>query len=423
MLVRPARRVRAGPGPLADQGDVTRDRADPRHRHPVTEVRGVERAGDVRDPRARGGIRAVKRVVVPRRQPLADPGHGLAGDTRAPFGQCGQVIVHPDDADARARGRPQPGQDVRQVADRLRQARPGAARDAADARHAAAVFRVVGADVDSDQEDVAAMGGQEGGRGGQLGTAGIVADPATDHRAGRLAGAAELHQPQRGLAAVQHRVQLIGVALGGLDAGPRGVGLDPLGQRVAERQVVASRSRRGRRPRRRAAPGAGRDRRRHGDGQGERDADRAHASLFSKSTIGPRSVLNIYSLRAPRTLAYLLRSSARRSGAAVHRRTDLAVASRAPWRDTAGCSRIRVPPRQGPMRPSPAKHAALADGRRGTAQAVHARPAVPRLGAWSAGPRPYPSRSTRSREGLRLHDHLGRAEGCARSFCSPSTRG
>ena len=37
---------------------------------------------------------------------------------------------------------------------------------------AAAVFGIVGADVDGDQERVAAMGAQEGDRGGQLGTAG-----------------------------------------------------------------------------------------------------------------------------------------------------------------------------------------------------------------------------------------------------------
>jgi hypothetical protein len=244
VLVRAARWARALPGPLADEGDVARDRADPRHRHPVAEVRGLEGAEHVRHARARLRVRLAEQVVVPGGQPLTDPGDGLAGEAVEPFGQRGQVVGHPDDADARARRGVQPGQDRVQIADRVRDICPDAAGDRVQAdTAAAAVLGIVGADVDGDQVYVAAMSVQEGGRRGQLGAAAIPADAAADHGGGRLARAAELHQLQRGLAAAQHRVQLIGIALPGLDAGSRRVRLDSLGQRIAQGQVVSGRDR------------------------------------------------------------------------------------------------------------------------------------------------------------------------------------
>ncbi len=82
---------------------------------------------------------------------------------------------------------------------------------------------------------MATMGAQEGDGGGQLRTAGVVADPAVDHRAGRLARAAEFDQPQRRMTAAQRRVHLVGIALLGIHVGACRIGLDSLGKRVAQR--------------------------------------------------------------------------------------------------------------------------------------------------------------------------------------------
>ena len=139
----------------------------------------------------------------------------------------------------------------------------------------AAVFGVVGADVDRDQEHPAAVGVQEGISGVELRSALVMADPAVDHRAGGLARAAQLDELERGMAGTQGGVDLIGVAVPGFHAGADRVGLDALGQRVAQREVIGGRGlARGRvRTGGREGPGAGRDRgeRRDGD-DGQREA-------------------------------------------------------------------------------------------------------------------------------------------------------
>ncbi len=279
VLVRAPRRVRALPGQPADHGDVARQRAAARRRHRVTEVRRVERPEHVRDPGAMGRVDAVEQAVVARGQPLDEPGGRPAGEAVAPQRQRGQVVGHAGDPDTR----PRRGADARhyrgQVAQRPRDVGPEAGGDLAEALPGAAVLGVVGADVDGDEEHVPAMGAQEGRGGGKLRTAGVAADPAVHHRGGRLARTAELHQPQRRASRAQRRVQLVGIPLPGLDADPRRVRLDALGQRVAERQVVAGLPRRGRparRARRRARPRARRDRR---HGSRGRDAYRTHGHL------------------------------------------------------------------------------------------------------------------------------------------------
>src|SRR5580704_11017865 len=179
----------------------------------------------------------------------------------------------------------------------MREIGPDAGGDRAQAGQAA-VLGIIGADVDSDQVHLAAMGVQEGDRGGQLRPFRVAADPAVDHGGGRLVLAAELHQLQRRLAGAQHRVQLIRVALPGPDAGPRRVRLDPLGQRVAQGQVIGGRGllevyRCG-------GPGACGDRRHDSsDGDGERDADRTHVSFFPNSTIGRPGPWSTSALRLP----------------------------------------------------------------------------------------------------------------------------
>src|SRR5258708_38335508 len=90
-----------------------------------------------------------------------------------------------------------------------------------------------------DQRDPATVGAKKADRRSELGAARVGADPAVDHRVGGLAGAAELDQPQAGVAAAQRGVKLVGVTLPGREAGSRRVGLDSPGQRITERQVVA----------------------------------------------------------------------------------------------------------------------------------------------------------------------------------------
>ena len=108
-----------------------------------------------------------------------------------------------------------------------------------------ALFGVVGADVDGDQEHPAAVGAQEGDGRGQLRSAVVMADPAVDHRAGGLARAAQLDELERGMAGAQGGVDLIGIAVPGLHAHAGRVGLDALGQRVTQREVVGGRGRLG----------------------------------------------------------------------------------------------------------------------------------------------------------------------------------
>src|SRR5204862_310431 len=76
---------------------------------------------------------------------LRRPGHHAPGQAAAPFGQRGQVVVHPDDADSRPGRRLQPGHDRGEVVDGGRDVLDRALGELAEARPAAAVFRVVGA--------------------------------------------------------------------------------------------------------------------------------------------------------------------------------------------------------------------------------------------------------------------------------------
>ena len=114
----------------------------------------------------------------------------------------------------------------------------GAGGELAEAGLAAAGFGVVGADVEGDQAHLAAMLPQEGVGRLELRSAGVVADAAVDHGDGGLARAAQLDQAEREMAAVQGGVDLVGVAVGGLDAGALGVRLDALGQGVAQGDVI-----------------------------------------------------------------------------------------------------------------------------------------------------------------------------------------
>jgi hypothetical protein len=67
----------------------------------------------------------------------------------------------------------------------------------------------------------------------ELGTLRVAADPAVDHGAGGLAGAAQLDQLQARVAEADRGVELVGIALVGLDADTRRVRLDSLRERVA----------------------------------------------------------------------------------------------------------------------------------------------------------------------------------------------
>ncbi len=139
--------------------------------------------------------------------------------------------------------------------------------------------RVVGADVDGDQGHPAAVRAQEPDRGGELRARRIGADAAVDHGGGGLAVAAELDQPQAGVARPQRRVELVGVAVRGIDAEPGGIRLDALRQGVAEGQVVAGRRCGVARLRGRGSPGGTAGHRGGQEpGQGRDSPDSAHHS-------------------------------------------------------------------------------------------------------------------------------------------------
>ena len=266
VLVGPAGRGGALPGPLAQQGDIARDAAG----SAAAEVSGLEGAEHVRHPGAGLGVDAIQQLVVGGGQPFRGPGDHLTRQAIAPFGERGQVVVHPDHADT-GRGRLQADHDRVQVRDGARDAGHRARGELAEAGLAAAVFRVVGADVDGEQEHPAAVGVQEGDGRGQLRSALVAAYPAVDHRAGRLTRATQLDQPQRGVARTQRRVDLIGIAIPGLHAGTGRVGLDAPRQRVAQREVIGGLGHARGRAVRRYRPGAPRDR--HDGGDGQRDAE------------------------------------------------------------------------------------------------------------------------------------------------------
>ena len=79
VLVRPARRCHALPGPLADQGYIARDLANPGHRHLIAEVSGIKGTGYIRDPGAGLGVDLLQHVVIAGGQPLADPAMACPG--------------------------------------------------------------------------------------------------------------------------------------------------------------------------------------------------------------------------------------------------------------------------------------------------------------------------------------------------------
>ena len=173
----------------------------------------------------------------------------------------------------------------------------------AEAGLAAAVLRVVGADVEGDQEHPAAVGLQEADRRGQLRPGRVAADPAVDHADRGLARAAQLDQPQPGAAGTQRRVDLVRVTVRGLHADADRVGLDAPGQRVAQGEVVGGGRGLGRRIDRRRAGGRrararGEDHGRSGDGRdgfdgldgGQREArhaDGSHRHLPETATACP----------------------------------------------------------------------------------------------------------------------------------------
>ena len=262
MLVRAAGRGSALPGPLADPRHVAGQGADPRDRHRMAEIGGVERSEHVGDAGAGLGVRLVEQAGEGDGQPLADPRDRMAQGAVAPLREIGQVVAHPDDAHPRARRRAQAAQDRDQPG--RGPGDPAQARgELGQALLAAADLGIVGADVDGDEQHVPAMVAQEGGRGGELRTAGVAADTAVHHRLGGLPGAPELYQPQRGASAPQLGVHEVRVTLRGLDAGAGRVGLDTPGQGVAQGKVIHRRGGLGGR-------GSG-ARRRHRDGQGDRD--------------------------------------------------------------------------------------------------------------------------------------------------------
>ena len=80
---------------------------------------------------------------------------------------------------------------------------------------------------------------QERDRLGELGPVRVRAVLAVDHRLGGLAGTAQLDQDQVLVVAADQAVELVGIPVVGRADVPERVGLDALGQRVAERQVVA----------------------------------------------------------------------------------------------------------------------------------------------------------------------------------------
>ena len=89
------------------------------------------------------------------------------------------------------------------------------------------------------------MAGQERGRLGELRALGVGADAAVDHRPRGLTRTAQLDQLQRRVGGPQCGEQLVRVTLVGLHAGPGGVRLNPLSERIPERQIVGSRGRAG----------------------------------------------------------------------------------------------------------------------------------------------------------------------------------
>ena len=259
VLVGAAGRRGALPGPLAEQGDVARE-----VRAMAAEITGLEGAEHVRDLHPGLGVDPVDQGVEGGGQLLRRPGDGVAGQAAAPLGQRGQVVVHPDDAHARGGRGLQPGRDRAQVGDGGRDALDGADGELAEAGLAAAGFGVIGADVEGNQEHLAPVLLQERDGGLELRSAAVVADTAVDHGDRGLARAAQLDEFERRVAPAQGGVDLVGVAVRGLDAGAGGVRLDALRQGVPEGEVVGGRSLGGDVGRRRAGrrrPGAGSERR------------------------------------------------------------------------------------------------------------------------------------------------------------------
>ena len=166
----------------------------------------------------------------------------------------------------------------------MREIGPDAGGDRAQAGQAA-VLGIIGADVDSDQS----APGRDG-RSGRRPRRPAETLPGSGRsrrgswwRSSRSDSRASPAATKAGWGAASRTA--IRVALPGPDAGPRRVRLDPLGQRVAQGQVVGGRGRL--EVYRCGRPGGCRDRRHDSsDGDGERDADRSHVSLFPNSTIG-----------------------------------------------------------------------------------------------------------------------------------------
>ncbi len=200
----------------------------------------VEGAGHVCHPDAESLIDAAQQHVVAGHGHLAEPGKYLAGQAVAPFGECGQVVVHRDDAGVRVR-LAQRGQDRREVGGCLGDGPARAGRELHDREVGDTRIGVIRPDVQGDQCDPGLVRADEPDGRGQLRPARVRADAAMDHGHGGLSGTAELDQAQARLAAVQRCVELVRVSVRGADAGTRRVGLHALGQRVAQRQVIADR--------------------------------------------------------------------------------------------------------------------------------------------------------------------------------------
>ena len=200
------------------------------------EVRDLERALDVRDLETERAVDALEQVVEgdARHHPRLERCQAL----RLEPDRCdeGVVVVHPDDRHVGPGSRRELGQDRREV--RHDRGGPTATQD------------VVRSQVDRHERHLAGMLLEKRHRLLELRAVVVTAEAAGYERQRRLAAAAELHLAELRVSVARQLEELVGVAL--VVAGRRLPArrapdrLEPLGKRVAERDVVGRLAGRGR---------------------------------------------------------------------------------------------------------------------------------------------------------------------------------
>ena len=262
-IVRPARAGRALPGQRADRGHVAGHPADPGQRDAAAEVLGAERGEHVGHP---GAVR----LVDCRSAPCCSRSRGSALSRaracppgRSATGPAGHVVGHPDDAHLAPAAVRSLDMILVEVADRAGacfspRRRPRRRRTAPDRQG-----RIVGADVDGDQRDPAAVRAQEAPRPWRAGSPpGRQQMPPLIIVAVVSPEQPSLTSRRPGSGAAQRGVELVGVALR-RSAGwfrPRWAGHPARASRRARRSRWPGVRGRADWPGRRGAPAAGRRR-------------------------------------------------------------------------------------------------------------------------------------------------------------------